>query len=358
MMQRRQVLRWGWGLLAASAFGNVSALDSHSRSLRNSEKLIWRERALVGFGTTLWIKAAHENADLIEEALAAAVQTIRRVERQMSLFDPESQLSRLNRAGSLKKPDAELFSVLKIAEHISRHSQGAFDISMQPLWDSWSKAAVQKNVPDMREIQRARNLVNWRAVNATPEIVRLQLPGMGLSLNGIAQGYAADRVRDTLHAHGIRHALIDAGETALLGNAPNDKPWNLGIESSASLAKNSAIKKSIHPLEGQRLVESPVVINDGRAMATSSDAHTTFSEDHRYHHILNPHTGYSPVYWSSVTVLASSCVVADALTKVFFMTPPNHVLAKAQSWNVDVVMQDKSGKWLASSGAPLREKNS
>ncbi len=353
MMQRRQVLRWGWGLLAASASGSLFALDSHSRALRNSEKLIWRERALVGFGTTLWIKAAHENAVVLEEALAAAVQTIRRVERQMSLFDPESQLSRLNRIGSLKKPDAELFAVLKIAEHISRHSQGAFDVSMQPLWDSWSKAAAQKNIPTVRKIQRARDLVNWRAVNATPDMVRLQMPGMGLSLNGIAQGFATDRVRDTLHAHGIRHALIDAGETALLGNAPNDKPWNLGIESSALTAKNSQIKKSIRHSEDQRIVEAPVLISDGRAMATSSDVHTTFSDDHRYHHILNPHSGYSPAYWSSVTVLASSCVVADALTKVFFMTQPNRVLAKARSWNVDVVMQDKSGKWIASSGVSL-----
>ncbi len=341
MMQRRQVLRWGWGLLAASVSGNLLALDSHSRAARNSEKLIWRERALVGFGTTLWIKAAHDNADQLEAALSAAVQTIRSVERQMSLFDPESQLSRLNRLGSLKKPDAELFAVLKIAEHVSRHSLGAFDISMQPLWDIWSKAAAQKNLPSAREIQRARGQVNWRAVDATPEMVRLHIPGMGLSLNGIAQGFAADRVRDTLQAHGIRHALIDAGETALLGNAPNDKSWNLGIESAVS-----AVKKS----------DAPTVISDGRAMATSSDRHTTFSDDHRYHHILNPQTGYSPVYWSSVSVLASSCVVADALTKVFFMTPANQVMSTAKLWNVDVVMQDKSGLWIASPGAPLQAK--
>lgn len=338
MMQRRQVLRWGWGLLAASASGNLLALDSHARAVRTSEKLIWRERALVGFGTTLWIKAAHDNADQLEAALSAAVETIRRVERQMSLFDPESQLSTLNRVGSLKKPDTDLFSVLKIAEHVSRHSQGAFDISMQPLWTIWSKAASQKNLPSVREIQRARGQVNWRAVDATPELVRLQIPGMGLSLNGIAQGFATDRVRDTLQAHGIRHALIDAGETALLGNAPNDKAWNLGIESAVS-----SVKKS----------QAPTVISDGRAMATSSDMHTTFSDDHRYHHILNPHTGYSPAHWATVTVIASSCVVADALTKVFFMTPPDQVLTKARSWNVDVVMQDKSGNWLTSSGVSL-----
>jgi FAD:protein FMN transferase len=352
MVQRRQVLRWGWGLLGAAAVGKLCAKEAHSTFMGRSDKLIWRERALIGFGTTLWIKAAHENTDQLEQALASAVQVIRSIERQMSLFDPESDLSRLNRSGSLKKPDADLFAVLKIAEHIARQSQGAFDASMQPLWEIWSKAASQKSQPTSLEIQRARKRVNWRAVQVTPDAINLHMAGMGVSLNGIAQGYAADRVRATLQAHGVRHAIIDAGETALLGNAPNDKPWSLGIESSAAL-KNSDTKNTLQAALNQQVASTPIIISDGRAMATSSDAHTTFSQDHRYHHILNPHTGFSPAQWSSVTVIASSCVVADALTKVFFMTPKDRVIAKARQWGVDVVMQDKAGKWLASSGAPL-----
>ena len=353
MIQRRQVLRWGWGLLGAAAAGNLLAKEAHSTFMGKSDKLIWRERALIGFGTTLWIKAAHENADQLEQALAAAVNVIRSIERQMSLFDPESDVSRLNRLGSLKKPDTDLLAVLKIAEHIARQSQGAFDASMQPLWEIWSKAALQKIQPSVIDIQRARKLVNWRAVQVTPDAVNLQIAGMGVSLNGIAQGYATDRVRATLHAHGIQHAMIDAGETALLGNAPNDKPWSLSIESAATL-KNSDTKNTLQATVNQQGASAPIIISDGRAMATSSDAHTTFSPDHRYHHILNPHTGYSPTQWSSVTVLASSCVVADALTKVFFMTPKDRVIAKARQWGVDVVMQDKAGQWLASSGAPLQ----
>ena len=353
MMKRRQVLRWGWGLLGAAATGNLLAEEAHSVTFSKSDKLIWRERALIGFGTTLWIKAAHENSDQLEQALAAAVQVIRSIERQMSLFDPESDLSRLNRIGTLRKPDTDLLAVLKIAEHIARQSQGAFDASMQPLWEIWSKAALQKSQPSSNEIQRARKLVNWRAVQVTPDTVNLHIAGMGVSLNGIAQGYATDRVRATLQAHGIQHAMIDAGETALLGNAPNEKPWSLSIESAATL-KNSGIKNTLQAALNQQDASAPIIISDGRAMATSSDAHTTFSQDHRYHHILNPHTGYSPAQWSSVTVLASSCVVADALTKVFFMTPKERVIAKARHWGVDVVMQDKAGKWFTSSSVPLR----
>jgi len=85
---------------------------------------------------------------------------------------------------------------------------------------------------------------------------------------------------------------------------------------------------------------------DGRAMATSSDAHTAFTPDHVHHHIFNPHTGDSPRYWSSATVIAPSCAMADALTKVFFMCPPPLVQRTARAWGVDVIMQDKSGKWM------------
>jgi thiamine biosynthesis lipoprotein len=70
-----------------------------------------------------------------------------------------------------------------------------------------------------------------------------------------------------------------------------------------------------------------------------------------HHHIVNPETGYSPLHWSSVTVIAPRCVLADALTKVFFMLPPSQVLAAARRWEVDVVLQDKAGKWIASPGA-------
>jgi thiamine biosynthesis lipoprotein ApbE len=62
---------------------------------------------------------------------------------------------------------------------------------------------------------------------------------------------------------------------------------------------------------------------------------------------MDPHTGYSPTHWSSVTVLAPSCTLADALTKVFFMLPPHAVHAAARRWQVDVVLQDKAGRWMS-----------
>ena len=353
-MQRRQYLRWGLGLAGSFLSGQLGAQNAefHADSFAsfNPEKLVWRERVLLGFGTTLWLKAAHENADQLEAALAEAVDVIRQVECQMSLFDPDSALSRLNRTGSLQQPEAQLVRVLNVSAQVSHRSGGAFDITMQPLWQVWARAAAEHRLPALSDVQRARHLVHWRAVETMASEIRLNQRGMALSLNGIAQGYASDLVRASLQTHDIQHALIDTGETSLLGAGPDATPWRFEIESAAIVNRRNASR--VERLSGkggnESLTSKPMLlISDGRAIATSSDAHTVFSPDHRHHHILNPATGYSPSHWSSVTVIAESCVMADALTKVFFMLPPQQVRPAARFWGVDVVLQKKNGQWIS-----------
>ena len=326
--QRRQLLGWGAGLLTASAVPFIA--HSQTAQAAGHDKLIWRERALLGFGTTLWLRAAHVNSDQLELALNEAVKAIRAVEADMSLFNPDSAVSRLNKDGYLRQPSVQLLSVLTLARHVSLQSQGAFDVTVQPLWHVWSEAQASNHLPDKKQLQRQRQLVNWRALQVKPDVIALNVKGMGISLNGIAQGYAADLVRSVLQSHGVNHALIDTGETATLGQAPTGQAWRFGVESAA----NEHAKQS-------------VMTADGRAMATSSDAHTAFTPDHLHHHIFDPHTGDSPRHWSSATVLAPSCALADALTKVFFMCPPAMVQRTAQAWGVDVILQSKKGEWLS-----------
>lgn len=319
MMKRRQILQLGMGFCIGFS------LNAASR-----ESLVWQERSLMGFGTTLWLKAAHTDASRLHEALNACVKAIRSVEKHMSLFDPDSAVSRLNRQGELRKPDADLVSVLTLAQYVSRRSAGAFDVTMQPLWNLWSLHSKTKTLPSSKALSHTRSLVNWQAMSVSADAVRLHAKGMGVSLNGIAQGYAADKVRAVLQSHGVQHALIDTGETALLGQSPNGENWSFAVEPSAA--------PSVAP---------PLIHPHGLATATSSDAHTVFSADHVHHHILNPHTGDSPTHWASVSVIAPSCAMADALTKVFFMCPPQRVESLVKAWGVGVVLQDKRGRWVS-----------
>jgi len=217
-----------------------------------------------------------------------------------------------------------------LAQHVSQRSAGAFDVTMQPLWNLWAAHVQEKTLPSSKALSQTRSLVNWQAMSVSPQLVRLNAKGMGVSLNGIAQGYAADKVRSVLQSHGVQHALIDTGETTLLGQSPKGDAWRFAVESS--VVRNEA---------------PPVISPDGWGIATSSDAHTVFSADHVHHHILNPQTGDSPTHWSSVTVMAPSCALADSLTKVFFMCPPQGIEYLAKVWGVGVVLQDKRGKWFS-----------
>jgi thiamine biosynthesis lipoprotein len=193
-----------------------------------------------------------------------------------------------------------------------------------------------QTLPSSKALSQTRSLVKWQAMTVSADVVRLHAKDMGVSLNGIAQGYAADKVRAVLQLHGVQHALIDTGETALLGQTPTGGDWRFAVE--PSVASTGA---------------PPVIHPHGLATATSSDAHTAFSADHRHHHILNPHTGDSPTHWATVSVIAPSCALADALTKVFFMCPPQAIERMAKAWGVGVVLQDKRGEWYSYPSAQL-----
>ena len=331
---RRQWLRCSLGIGAALA--GVGALSSPAEI----GPLVWRERALLGFGTTLWLRAAHHDARTIERALDAAVEAIRHVEAQMSLFDPNSAVSRLNRDGELHEPDADLLRVLQLARQVAARSAGTFDITVQPLWLAWAAARRAGRTPTRQALSAARALVGWRGVEADAARVVLRRPGMAITLNGIAQGYAADLARARLAAHGIEHALLDTGEWAPLGHGPGGLPWTLAVADPRGGA-------------GGALQAVAALQAGGRSVATSSDAHTTFTADLRHHHIFDPRSGESPTGLASVTVLAPSCALADALTKVMFMGNTADALALAAHWGVDVLAVDKAGRWQASPGLRL-----
>jgi len=341
-VSRRQALRATLGLGALAGFGvGLAALgaaptDALRAPSRDPRALHWDRRALLGFGTTLSISAAHRDARTLERALDAAVAQLQRIEGQMSLFDAGSALSRLNRDGRLAPAPAELRELLVIAQAVAAASDGAFDVTVQPLWQAFAAAQRAGRLPTPAEVARARQQVGWQGLEIDGSALRLHRPGMAVTLNGIAQGYAADRVREVLAAHGIEHALVDAGEFAPLGHSPRGSAWTLGVADPRA--------------EAQLLARLQA---DGRCVATSADNLTTFSADRRHHHIFDPRTGYSPTALSAVTVVAERGALADALTKVLFMARPAELPALAARWGVDALWVDKAGRWQATPGLAL-----
>lgn len=324
-MQRRQFLTTGLGMAVG-----------HLAMRADTPRLQWRQRILLGLGTTLSLRAAHENTTQLEAGLDAAVAAIRRVEASMSLFNAQSDVATLNRQGFLDAPGPELLTVLRMSLLVAQRSEGRFDPTVQPLWLLYARAQREGHVPTQNELAAVRERIGWQHVAVSDARIALARPGMALTLNGIAQGYAADLAKQTLVQHGIAHALVDAGEFACLGQNPLNQPWTLGVENPRNVEQ---------VLAGVQM--------GGRSVATSSDHRSAFSKDLMHHHILDPATGDSPPAMSSVTVLAHSAMLADALTKVMFIGGTDRMEALAQEWQVDVLWTEKAGHWHATRGIQL-----
>jgi len=294
-------------------------------------------RRTFALGTEVSITALHPSPKAAERAISAAFDEMVLVERLMSIYRPDSQLSILNRDGRLREPHPYVVEVLRHAQRISHATNGALDVTVQPLWEAFATAAKQQRIPDETEVAAARAKVDWRAVAIDDDAIRFLRPGMKITLNGIAQGFAADRVLAALRAEGIEHALINAGELQPLGHSARGDAWSVGIQ---------------HPRRDDAFVALTDL--DGRALATSGDYATRFSADGRHHHILDPRTGYSPTELCSVSILAPSGMAADALSTACFVLGLARSLAQIKTMRrVDAFFVLKDGETVATDGFPL-----
>ena len=283
-------------LIAISAA--LAILPAASRASATGTTRQWTGQAL---GARASIRLAHPDG----EAIAARVMAeIDRLEDILSLYRPESALCRLNRDGYLAAPPFELLECLSLAGAVHRTSGGRFDPTVQPLWALWAEAAAAGARPDTQAVEAVRNRTGWAKVELGAEAIHLQ-PSMALTLNGIGQGYVADRVAALLEAEGLSDILIDTGELRALGGKPNGGNWPVRLETGEHLALRQ------------------------RALATSAPLGTTFDQAGQDGHILDPATGM-PVRsaWRAVSVSAPSAAIADALaTAACLMSDPEAIRA-------------------------------
>ena len=316
----------------ASAVGAIAGVAGCARP---ADETVHHGAALA-FGTTIAISVVHPDARVAAAAIAAGLSAAQEVDRLMSIYHPDSQVYRLNRDGVLAHPDPRLLVVLGQAVGLSRMSEGAFDVTVQPLWRLYSTAAAHGKLPDDASRRHAQVLVDWRQLAFDQDVVRLRRPGMSLTLNGLAQGYAADLALAAVQAHGIRDVLLDTGEFVARGQKPRRRPWILGVRD---------------PRDADVLAATLYV--QGCSVATSGDYECTFTPDYRHHHIFDPSLGDSPDELASVTVLAPTGLLADGLSTAFMVMgwERAHALA-ARLPAVDLMAIDKRGRERRSAGFP------
>jgi FAD:protein FMN transferase len=260
-------------------------------------------------GTFVTISAHGPNA---ETAIDAAYAEFNRVEERMSRFRPESEIGRVNENAGLQpvQVSEDTLHVVRTALDYGDRTGGAFDITVGPLLEVWGfgnePQATRFNLPSQFEIDAARALVGYEKLEIT-DAGEIYLPqrGMMLDLGGIAKGYALERAADAMRGAGVDGALINAGGSVkAIGNRPNGQPWRVGIQ---------------HPREADGIL-GIVPMADGEVVITSGDYQRYFEVDgRRYHHIVDPATGFPAQELLGVSLVGQDAFVADILSTAVFV---------------------------------------
>lgn len=317
---------------AAAGLGAGSAAWLWSGNSR--PPTVHRTAWALGSDVSFTVVGLHERAANI--AIDAALAELETVEQTMSIYRADSQLSQLNRDRVLRQPHPYITTVLQTAERTARQTGGAFDVTVQPLWQLHAAAKRNNTNPSDAELAVAKTKIDWRQVQVTPAEIRLLEPVEAITLNGVAQGFALDRAIAVLKANGAVNALIDTGEISSLGTKAAHDPWTTGIQ---------------HPRVSDAYVA--VADLDGRALATSGDYETSFSADFARNHIFDPRTGESPRELASVTIVAPTGLEADALSTAAMVLGKDRTLALvARLPNVDALLVDKAGEVFSTPGFP------
>jgi len=260
----------------------------------------------------------------------ACYREIARLETLFSLFDPQSTLSQLNSAGIVRDAPADFVALMRQALSISTLTDGAFDMTVGPLWPVYENHFTSGDVttaPDQAKLLQAAALVDYRNVVMDGSTISLKNPGMAVTLNGIAQGFITDKIAQFLRQQGLHNVLVDMGELRANGGHANGRPWEVGIA---------------HPsMPGQMLDR---VALKGQALATSGGYGTQFDRAGRYHHLFDPMTGDSAHHYQSISVIAPSAALADGLSTGFAAMPRARIAAViARVPGVEARLVDQNG---------------
>ncbi|MDD2736416.1 MAG: FAD:protein FMN transferase [Desulfuromonadaceae bacterium] len=228
-----------------------------------------------------------------------------------------SDVCRINQqAGIAPVPvNPDTLAMLQLAKKYCELSGGAFDVTIGPLMDLWGFGKIP-HIPPPEEIRAALALVGNQdlLLDEIKQTAFLRRRGMKLDLGAIAKGYATEKALQSLKKSGIRKALIDAGgNIRVLGRNPHNSPWRIGIKD---------------PRKSDGIVA--ILSLEDAAAVTSGDYYRFFEVDgKRYHHILDPRTGYPAVENMAVTAISSDAGIADVLSTVFFVLPAETALKTA-----------------------------
>lgn len=295
--------------IAIAATVTGSAFLTGGRTALAGDPVRWHGSAL---GAQVSIEIYHPDRAEALRLVDQCVLDVRRLEQQFSLYRADSAICTLNRTGILISPEADMVALLKASLLFAGLTDGAFDPTVQPLWqlyaDHFSSERPDPEGPSPRQLAETLAKVGCGGLLVSADRVALVQHGAAITLNGIAQGYATDRVVDRLRSAGLSTTLVDMGEIRAIGARPEGTPWRIGI---ADPDRPGALTETIDLVD--------------RAISTSAGAGFRFDSRGRFTHLFDPTTGRSPSLYSTVSVIAPTAIEADALSTAFSLMPLSRI---------------------------------
>ncbi len=297
------------------------------------------KRTQMHMGTLVTITAVSPDQDVGNRAMQVAFDEIKRLEQLLSTWRSDSELSRVNQEAGRRpvQVSSETLELVTRSLELGRLTMGGFNIALGPAIEAWSVIERQR-IPDERELQRLKPLVDWTRIQVNQEARTIYLPhtGMRIDVGGIGKGYAADRAVEEMKRVGARGGVVAlSGDIKTFGVLPNRNRFPVGIR---------------HPREEGALI-AIIDLND-EAISTAGDYERFFERDGiRYHHILDPQTLQPARACQSVTVIAKEGTMADGLdTGIFALGPEQGMALVERLPGVEAIIIDQAGKITVSSG--------
>ena len=266
-------------------------------------------RTVFALGTVCSIQLFTEKPQTeVEPVLQACIRRLEDLERHVSANAEASTLIDINNMAGLSAVSvpADIYPLFERAAFFAEKTDGAFNPVIGSVVKLWNIGFENARKPEDQDIRNALFRTGYKDLQLTADTVFLKKGGMKLDLGAIAKGFAADALARIVQQAGIAHALVDIGGTiATVGKRPDGNLWNIGI-------RDPRVR------QGQPVIAASI---ENRSISTSGSYERYFEQNGiRYHHILDPATGY-PVRNNliAVSVFSDSATDADALSTACFV---------------------------------------
>jgi len=321
----KNVLTYGSFLIVLFLIGFYIARNT-------GDELITVKRTQILLGTVVGIQVRDADEKKADDAITKAFTEIKRIDDLFTTYNEDSPVWQLNHSNdSIIAVNEEIYNLMVLCDSVWKMSDGCFDVALEPLIQSWGFDSKSPGVPNELEIKSALLESNWNKIKLINDGNVFRSAKAGLNFGAIAKGYAVDKAVDVLKNSGIQSALVNAGgEIKAIGT-----DWVIGVQ---------------HPREVNEIIRR-IKLN-GMSVATSGDYENYFEKDNvRYHHILDPKTGYPSKGIQSVTVIHKDNAFADGLaTAVFVMGKEKGIELIESLHETEAMIIDDEGKIFYSSG--------